>query len=616
MLEGHLRAFCAAREGRKAPAETSPVRVAHVTTADISLRYLLLNQLQTIRDDGFEVTGISSPGPDVAALEAHGIRHEAVPMSRRLTPFADLVSLVRLYRVMRRRRFTIVHTHNPKPGLLGQLAARMAGVPIVVNTLHGFYFHDRMRPRARRFYVALERLAARCSDVVLSQNEEDVQTAVRDGIVTPDRIRSLGNGIDLRRFDPARLTPETRLRTRAALGIAVDAPVVGFVGRLVAEKGLRELLEAARTVLAAVPNARFLFVGGVDSEKADRLTPDVARVAGLEAACVFAGVRQDMPELYQAMDLFVLPSHREGFPRAPMEASAMGVPCIVTDVRGCRQAVSHERNGLLVPVQDPNALAQAMLRLLQDRSLARRLGAAGRARAQQEFDERGVFKTVLAEYRRLLADKQARPTASRRIKAFLDRSVAAVGLILGLPIFATLAALVALSMGRPVLFRQRRPGRNGVPFDLLKFRTMRAGPGSDAERLTRVGRFLRATSLDELPELWNVWRGEMSLVGPRPLLMQYLHRYTPEQKRRHEVLPGITGWAQINGRNALGWEERFALDVWYVDHWSLGLDLRILARTVVAVLSRRGISAEGSATMPEFQGLTAPQASTSRESFA
>jgi lipopolysaccharide/colanic/teichoic acid biosynthesis glycosyltransferase len=135
---------------------------------------------------------------------------------------------------------------------------------------------------------------------------------------------------------------------------------------------------------------------------------------------------------------------------------------------------------------------------------------------------------------------------------------------------------------------------------LVKFRTMRPGPGSDAERLTALGRFLRATSLDELPELWNVLRGEMSLVGPRPLLMQYLTRYTPEQRRRHEVKPGITGWAQVNGRNAISWDQRFALDVWYIDHWSLGLDLRILARTVWAILRRRGISAPGSATMPEF----------------
>jgi sugar transferase EpsL len=187
-------------------------------------------------------------------------------------------------------------------------------------------------------------------------------------------------------------------------------------------------------------------------------------------------------------------------------------------------------------------------------------------------------------------------------KTLLDRLGAALGLLLCLPLLAAVAAAVWVSLGRPVFLRQRRLGRGGLPFEIVKFRTMREGPGSDAERLGPFGRFLRSTSLDELPELWNVWRGDMSLVGPRPLLPQYLDRYTPEQARRHEVKPGLTGWAQVNGRNALSWDERFALDVWYVDHWSLGLDFVILARTLPAVVGRRGIAAPGSATMPEFLG--------------
>jgi sugar transferase EpsL len=188
------------------------------------------------------------------------------------------------------------------------------------------------------------------------------------------------------------------------------------------------------------------------------------------------------------------------------------------------------------------------------------------------------------------------------LKESFDRLGAALGLILVAPLLVGLALLVRLTLGRPVLFRQRRPGRDGVPFELVKLRTMTDGPGPDAVRLTRVGRFLRSLSLDELPELWNVLRGEMSLVGPRPLLLHYLDRYTPEQARRHSVKPGITGWAQVNGRNAVSWEERFALDLWYVDHWSLGLDLRIMARTVWTIATRRGVNASGAATMPEFGG--------------
>ncbi len=194
----------------------------------------------------------------------------------------------------------------------------------------------------------------------------------------------------------------------------------------------------------------------------------------------------------------------------------------------------------------------------------------------------------------------------------LDVTMASAGLVIAAPVMVVVASAVAVDLGRPVLFRQRRLGRGGVHFEVLKFRTMRDAVGpdgrqrADGERLTPLGRWLRGSSLDELPQLWNVLRGEMSIVGPRPLLPRYLTRYSAEQARRHDVKPGITGWEQINGRNARPWEHKFALDVWYVDHWSLGLDVRIIARTVGAVLRRDGVSAPGEATMPEFMGTDRP----------
>lgn len=193
-------------------------------------------------------------------------------------------------------------------------------------------------------------------------------------------------------------------------------------------------------------------------------------------------------------------------------------------------------------------------------------------------------------------------------KRALDLALTIPALILLAPLLLLIALVVRVTLGAPVLFRQMRPGLHGKPFTLYKFRTMteaRDAQGNllpDAVRLTRVGKFLRALSLDELPELFNVLRGEMSLVGPRPLLMQYLERYTSEQMRRHEVKPGITGWAQVNGRNAIGWKEKFVLDVWYVDNVSLWLDLQIIARTACKVLTREGISHPGQATMQEFRG--------------
>ena len=198
-----------------------------------------------------------------------------------------------------------------------------------------------------------------------------------------------------------------------------------------------------------------------------------------------------------------------------------------------------------------------------------------------------------------------------RMKRLMDLALVVASAPLSIPLMVGVAIMIRIKLGTPVLFRQQRPGIGGQPFQLLKFRTMTDAKDdegrqlSDSARLTPFGRRLRASSLDELPELWNVLKGEMSLIGPRPLLMQYLPRYTSEQARRHEVTPGLTGWAQIHGRNDTTWEARLALDVWYVDHRSLRLDLRILVATLSRVLRREGIQAVGTDTMPEFIGTSA-----------
>lgn len=191
----------------------------------------------------------------------------------------------------------------------------------------------------------------------------------------------------------------------------------------------------------------------------------------------------------------------------------------------------------------------------------------------------------------------------RLIKSLCDRFIALVGLLVFAPIMFIVALAIYYRMGKPVIFAQPRPGLNERVFTFYKFRTMLNNSAlSEEERITRLGQFLRNTSLDELPQLWNVLKGDMSFVGPRPLIVEYLERYSPEQARRHEVKPGITGYAQVKGRNAISWEEKFLLDVWYIDHWSLWLDLRILLDTVLKVLQREGINQEGHATSEEFKG--------------
>jgi glycosyltransferase involved in cell wall biosynthesis len=382
----------------------SIIKVAHLTTVDLSLRYLLLNQLRSIQQAGYEVTGISAAGSNVAAIEAAGIRFIPVPMVRASnpTPGADLHVLWHLYSLMRRERFTIVHTHTPKPDLLGQLAARMAGVPIVMSTLHGFYFHEHMPSKQRRFYITMAKVGALCSNLILSQNPEDIETAQKEGICRPEKIKLLGNGIDLIRFNHHQIDQHELAQKRAELRVPPGAPVVGFVGRLVKEKGIIELMEAARLLRDQVADIRFLLVGMVDEKKADAITPTIAQEYGVADNCLFVGHQEDMPIYYALMDLFVLPSHREGFPRSAMEAAAMALPAVVTNIRGCRTVVVDGQTGLHIPLKNAEALANAILYLLARPHEARRMGENGHRLAQQSFDERLIFEKVKAEYARLL----------------------------------------------------------------------------------------------------------------------------------------------------------------------------------------------------------------------
>lgn len=380
-------------------------KVVHVTTAAMALRFLLLNQLLSIQEAGYMVSGISAPGIEVNKVVEAGIPHIPVPMTRNMTLGADVLSLWRLYRVMKKQRFTIVHTHNPKPGLLGQLAARMAGVPIVINTLHGFYFHEHTPAFWRRFFIMMEKVAARCSDVILSQNREDILTAVKEGICKPDLIEPLGNGIDISRFDKNRVSPNVIEQKREELNIPKGVPVVGFVGRLVREKGILELMEAGVAIRNQIPNVRFLLISLTDYEKPDALTPAIAGDFGLEENCIFAGFRTDMPEMYSLMDVFALPSHREGFPRSPMEASAMSIPTVVTDIRGCRETVEDKQNGYLVPFRDSKPLGEAILKLLINKENACRMGQIGRQIAEKRFDEQIVFSRVKTTYAKQLLAK-------------------------------------------------------------------------------------------------------------------------------------------------------------------------------------------------------------------
>jgi len=383
-------------------------RIAHVATVDLTLRFLLLPQLRALRDAGFDVSAISAPGPWVAEIEAEGIRH--IPWRHATRGWdlqADALAFRELVAILRRGRFDLVHTHNPKPGVMGRVAARIAGVPRVLNTVHGLYTTPEDRLRRKVPVLAAEWLAARFSDLELYQSAEDLAWARRLRLVRPGRFVHLGNGVDLAVFSPE-LAGQERIRTlRADLGLAEDELVVGTVGRMVREKGYEELFEAARIVRARSPEVRFLAVGETDAAKSDAVTARAIEAA--RADIVFTGWRADVADLMALLDVFVLPSWREGLPRSATEALASGLPQVLTDIRGCREVVHDGVEGLLVPVRDPERLADAILRLAGDPSLRRRMAVAARARAESVFDERRVTAIVVDETRRLLGVPKGDP---------------------------------------------------------------------------------------------------------------------------------------------------------------------------------------------------------------
>ena len=393
-----------------------PLRVAHITTIDLTLRAMLLDQMSCIQEHGYEVVGISAPGPWTGAIEEAGIRHIAWPhATRSWNPRSDMRAVRELHSLLRRERFDIVHTHNPKPGLFGRMTARAVGVPVVVNTVHGLYTTPEDPLRRRAPVLGLEWAAARCSDYELFQSAEDLAWARRLRIVKPDRSEHLGNGIDLTRFDPAQVTTTRLAALRDELGIAPGELVVGVVGRLVAEKGYRELFEALEALRSEIPGIRALVIGDADPDKPDALASDEIRRA-TEAGAIFLGWREDVRDLLALMDVFTLPSWREGLPRSAVEAAAMGRPLVLTDIRGCREVVDHMDQGLLVPPRDPAALASALHRMLTDEELRVRTGERARSRAIESFDERAVAGKVVAVYDRLTESNVAVPvTDNRRI---------------------------------------------------------------------------------------------------------------------------------------------------------------------------------------------------------
>lgn len=367
------------------------LKICQLCAVDFTLKHFLLPLVDGLRDKGWSVTSVCSDGKYVEEMQRRGYQYLPVNISRNmLDVFSHVRTVWLLYRLFRRERFDVLHVHTPVAALLGRIAGRLARVPLIVYTAHGFYFHDEMPKCKYRFHVLLERLGGGLTDLLFTQSSEDASIAVIEGIAKQGNVMDIGNGVCIDLFKPA--SSDRKLRVRAALGIPGEAYVVGVVARMVKEKGLVEFLDAAVQLGQHFPDVHFLMVG-------ERLASDhdASIERELQDACMklgsrlmVAGHRSDVADLLGAMDIFCLPSYREGMPRAIIEAMMMELPVVATNIRGSREEVIDGATGLLVPTHSATALMQALGRLIADRNLSRRMGKAGRQRALELYDERRV----------------------------------------------------------------------------------------------------------------------------------------------------------------------------------------------------------------------------------
>lgn len=381
------------------------MKVLHLCAVAFGLETLLLPQIDYLRGRGLSVEAACSPDPSIEELRARGYTIHEVQIDRKISPVPNTKSVVELGKLMRAQSYDLVHTHAPVASVLGRVAAKLVGVKRIVYTAHGFYFHDEMPRQKYALYHGIERSVAQITDRILVQSQEDFDTAVTTGLASAAKIRYLGNGIDLRRFDVTALSEARRAELRRELQVPQGrGPILGITGRITEEKGFGELVEAMSLLRDDFPEAHLIVIGGQLSTERDAFQDrlvDFIGEHGLDSHVTFTGFRSDVQDLLGLLDVFVLPSYREGLPRSILEAMGMELPVVTTRIRGCREAVVDRVTGLLVPARDSRALKQAIHEILSDRDLAARFGKAGRERVVSTFDEQFVFARLEEVYREL-----------------------------------------------------------------------------------------------------------------------------------------------------------------------------------------------------------------------
>jgi glycosyltransferase involved in cell wall biosynthesis len=395
------------------------MRLLHVCAIGTTVKHLLRPQIDHFRRRGVIVEAVCSPGPEVDALRREGLVVHTVEVARRIRPLEALASVRGLTRLIARGGYDVVHVHTPVASVLGRIAAAAAGAPHVIYTAHGFYFHDRMPAPAYRVYHTIERWAARLTERILTQSREDFEMARRSRLCPPGKLRHLGNGVDVARFRADTVSAGRCGALRRALAVPERAfPLLGVTGRITREKGFLELVDALDRSRREHPGIHLVVIGGQLSSERDAFETRFAesvRGRGLEAHVTFTGFRDDVRDLLALLDVFVLPSYREGLPRSILEAMAMGLPVVTTDVRGCRETVRDGETGFVVPPRDGAALTEAIGRLAGDAPMRATFGAAGRARVVAEYDERLVFDRLETVYAEVGWRPRAEPPSDRLV---------------------------------------------------------------------------------------------------------------------------------------------------------------------------------------------------------
>ncbi|MFO7914959.1 MAG: glycosyltransferase family 4 protein [Candidatus Krumholzibacteriales bacterium] len=365
--------------------------------------YFLLRPLgRGLREAGYQVTFCCSPGRGLELLSEEGFRVRGIRVSRNYNLFSHLISFFRLYSYLKSENFDVVHTHTPVASLIGRLAARLAGIGTVVYTAHGFYFHEGMSGAARKLYIFLEKMGGRFSDLIFVQSMEDYRDAESEGIAPAEKLVHIGNGVNPSLFgDEKHLSERDVLREEFGI---TDQPVVGFVGRIVREKGVFDLIRAAAEVKKDFNNVKFLLIGEELESGRCGCRPELEKIIGengLSRNVILTGKREDVPAVLTLLDLFVLPSYREGMPRSVLEAMASSLPVVASDIRGCREEVIAGETGLLVPPGDFRALASAIRTILGNPRLASSMGKKGREMVLKRHDERVIVDNQVKHINRL-----------------------------------------------------------------------------------------------------------------------------------------------------------------------------------------------------------------------